>query len=187
MHAQIRPSIRLAGFAAVLAAATPSLQAAAATDDFANFESYIKLSGYTPWIDGNTAAYQKRFQTRDVGAAGVEDLHLLRDLKNSTVTLDGRALFGAEDYLLHLNVTKEGVGSFDAGYSSFRTFYDGIGGFFPLNERFFALNPEHSPPIEVVSGQSSESPSPTGLYSRFVTPTKPGRATRTRPSGPTPI
>jgi hypothetical protein len=141
MHAKpftfwLSPPVALVLTAACLSAAAP-------TDSFPTFESYIKLSGQTPWVSGNAAAYQKRAQARADGSAGVEDLHLLRDVaKNTTLTIDGRALVGAEDYLLRVNVTKEGVGAIDAGYSRFRTFYDAIGGFFPLNQRFFALSPE---------------------------------------------
>jgi len=117
--------------------------AAAATDAFPTFESYIKVSGQAASISGNEAAFQKRTQKNSDGSAGIEDLHLLRDIsKTTTLVIDGRALEGAEDYLLRFNLTKETVGSIDAGYSRFRTFYDGIGGFFPLNQRWLPLSRE---------------------------------------------
>jgi hypothetical protein len=144
MHAKLSPSIRLAGCAAaLLCAGVPARGAAVVKDAFPTYESYIKLSGQTPWVSGNSAAYQKRTQSRADGSAGIEDLHLSRDVaKSTTLLVDGRAMAGAEDYLLRVNVTREGVGAVDAGYSRFRTFYDAIGGFFPLNARWLPLSPE---------------------------------------------
>jgi hypothetical protein len=144
MHPKTSFLVRLAGCAAGLAlTASRSSAASTPTDDFPTYESYIKLSGQTPWVRGNSASYQKRTQTAADGSAGIEDLHFTRDVaKNTTLLLEGRALTGAEDYLLRVNVTREGVGSVDAGYSRFRTFYDGIGGFFPLNQRWLPLSPE---------------------------------------------
>src|SRR5215217_8227698 len=93
----------LAGYSAALVLTAARLSAAAPTDAFPTFENYIKLSGQTPWVSGNSAAYQKRTQTRADGSAGVEELHLSRDAgKDTTVTVDGRALAGAEDYLLRV-------------------------------------------------------------------------------------
>jgi hypothetical protein len=144
MHAKTNSCVRLAGCAAAVALATAgSFAAAPKTDAFPTYENYIKLSGQAPWLSGNAASFQKRYQSRADGSGGIEALHLSKDAgKDTTLTIDGRALAGAEDYLLRVNLTKEGLGSIDAGYSSFRTFYDGIGGFFPLNKRWLPLNPE---------------------------------------------
>jgi hypothetical protein len=144
MQAKILPSLRLAGCAAaILFVGVPVYATPLATDAFPTFESYIKLSGQTPWVSGNASSFQKRTQSNADGSAGIEDLHFSRDIaKDTTFLVDGRALAGAEDYLLHLNLTKEGLGAVDAGYSRFRTFYDGIGGFFPLNRQWLPLSPE---------------------------------------------
>ena len=112
-------------------------------DAFPTFESYIKFSGQAPWITGNDAAFQKRLQTPANGGTGIEDLHFTKDYEKAvSLTIDGRALTGAEDYLGKINLSKKDVGSVEVGYKSFRTFYDGIGGFFPLSKRWNALNPE---------------------------------------------
>jgi len=144
MHAKFLSSVWLVSTtSAAFLLAPPATAAGAPTDAFPTYESYIKVSGQTPWVSGNSASYQKRTQTRADGSAGIEDLHVSRDVaKDTTLVVDGRALSGAEDYLLRVNVTKEGLGAVDVGYSQFRTFYDVIGGFFPLNKRFMALSPE---------------------------------------------
>ncbi|MCX6954802.1 MAG: hypothetical protein NTV51_21810 [Verrucomicrobia bacterium] len=104
------------------------------------FESYIKVSGQAPSISGDSSAFQARTKQNSNGGAGIEDLHIAKDLSKTTaLTIDGRALTGAEDYLGRFNVTKTDVGSVDVGYKRFRTFYDGVGGFFPLNSQWLPL------------------------------------------------
>ena len=43
---------------------------------------------------------------------------------------------GSDDYLGVLDLTKDDLGSVEVGYKRFRTFYDGVGGFFPLTDTF---------------------------------------------------
>src|SRR3954470_24422954 len=119
--------------AAALALGIPAsgMGAPAATDAFPTSESYIKISGQAASISGDEAAFNKRTQQPANGGAGIEDLHVNKDLSKTTaLELDGRALTGSEDYLVRLNVAKTEVGSVEMGYKRFRTFYDGIGGFF---------------------------------------------------------
>jgi len=113
-------------------------------DAFPNFESYIKVSGQAPFITGDSAAFANRTGTPAAGSGGIEDLYYTKDItKDSTLTVNGRALAGADDYLASLNLTKNGFGSVEAGYKSFRTFYDGVGGFFPLSDQFQKLAAEN--------------------------------------------
>jgi hypothetical protein len=77
------------------------------------------------------------------GEGGIEDLRLSNDLtKDTSLQVDGHLLPGAEDYLGEFRITKEEVGSVEAGYKRFRTFYDGVGGFFPLNRAWNVLTPQ---------------------------------------------
>ena len=111
-----------------------------ASDAFPVFENYIKLSGQSAWITGDTSAFQARDRLHDNGTGGIEDYLYTKDVnKTTSLKLDGHALGGAEDYLAHFNITKEKVGSIDMGFSSFRTFYDGVGGFFPGDKRWAPL------------------------------------------------
>jgi hypothetical protein len=128
--------------AATLAAlATPQLAAANNSDAFPSFDSYVKISGQTASINGDGAAYQKRFAKNENIGAGIEEFYYGRDLNKSTaMSIEGRALGGTEDYLFHLNVTKSELGSIDVGYKQFRTFYDGVGGFFPQNSAWVPIN-----------------------------------------------
>ena len=115
----------------------------AEADAVPHFETYVKISGQAPAVSGNKAAYQGRARENSEGAVGIEDLHATKDFsKTTTLTIDGHALAGAEDYLGQFNLTKNEVGSIEAGYRRFRTFYDGAGGFFPLNGQWMPLQPE---------------------------------------------
>ncbi len=106
-------------------------------DAFPDYESYIKLAGQAPFITGDSAAFAGRTGAPSNGWAGIEDLFYTKDLSNdTTLTVKGRALGGVDDYLASVSVENDKVGSIDAGYSRFRTFYDGVGGFFPLANTF---------------------------------------------------
>ena len=115
----------------------------AQTDAFPRFESYVKVTGQAASVSGNDSSFARRFQMPQNGSYGIEGLHLVKELsKDSTMEIDGRALTGAEDYLGKLLLTKNEVGSVEVGYKRFRTFYDGIGGFFPLNNKWNVLKDE---------------------------------------------
>jgi len=135
------PIIRSAGLlsgALLICAGSPVRADDTQSDAFPAFESYIKVSGQAPiMVTGNKNAFQSRTKQADPGAAGIEDFHYAKDLsKTTTQEIDGKALAGSEDYLLRYNVAKTEVGSIDFGYKRFRTFYDGVGGFFPLNSEW---------------------------------------------------
>ncbi|HZZ56352.1 MAG TPA: hypothetical protein VFE31_00880 [Opitutaceae bacterium] len=112
-------------------------------DAFPNFDSYIQISGYRPWIAGDGAAFQQRTGDATAGVYGIENLKYSKDLSNDVnLQVNGRALSGSDDYLAQVVVTDDNLGSVDVGYKLFRTFYDGVGGFFPLNDSFLAMSPE---------------------------------------------
>lgn len=165
---------------AVLVCSLPCSGTAATTtekDAFPTFESYIKISGRAASINGDEAAFKKRTQLPTEGA-GIEDLHYAQDLsKTTTLTVDGRALEGPEDYLASLKLEKVEVGSVDVGYKSFRTFYDGVGGFFPLNRQWLPLSKEelHTDRGRFWAGVKLELPGQPVLELRYTNETRDGR------------
>ena len=82
---------------------------------------------------GNNAGVMQRTQTNGYAFyGGIESLQFSQKINNSTtMTLDGHALPGLEDYEFNLNLTKADVGYVKAGYKQFRTWYDGSGGYLP--------------------------------------------------------
>ena len=118
--------------------ATKDTDALPATAD----TNHISFGGEASAITGSSTAYQTRAQISKNPAGGIEDLNYSTDISKSTnVLVAGHALAGAEDYLGLFKVTKNEVGSFDIGYKRFRTFYDGAGGFFPLNNAWLPIYP----------------------------------------------
>ena len=144
MQAKHLPSLRgVSLMAGALLLLSGARAADPASDAFPNFDNYMKVAAIGPSISGNDAAFQRRVQQPSSGAFGIEDMFLSKDLnKDSTMAIDGHALWGTEDYLAKVLLTKNELGSFEMGYKSFRTFYDGIGGFFPLNKQWNAMTPE---------------------------------------------
>jgi hypothetical protein len=112
-------------------------------DAFPTYDSYIKLSGEAPFITGDTAAFQAQNDTNANGTFGIEDLFITKDLPNdTTLKVKGKAMDGSEDYLADVTLSKDDVGSIDVGYKRYRTFYDGVGGFFPLADSFQRMSQE---------------------------------------------
>ena len=118
--------------------------AGAEADAFPVFDNnYIALSGQAASLEGDKAAFQTRTQQTKSGNYGIEDLRIGKDLsKDVTVQIDGKALGVTDDYLGSFLVTKNDVGSVEFGYKRFRTYYDGVGGFFPVNNQWMPLGNE---------------------------------------------
>ncbi len=137
-------ALRTTGLAAGLALLTLPV-GAAETDALPTFDTnYITVSAGSADVNGSKAAYQARTANAKTGAAGIEDMRFDYDLKDkTTLAVTGRALAGQEDYLLSFKLTKEEVGSVEVGYKTFRTFYDGAGGFFPIGNVWLPLFGRH--------------------------------------------
>jgi hypothetical protein len=107
------------------------------------YENYIDLSAGFALQSGDRAAFQRAFQMRKDGFFGIEDLRYSRELNDTTVmSLRGQAMAGNGDYLLDLAITKEEVGYLKFGYKQIRTYYDGSGGYWPLNGQAFQIYDE---------------------------------------------
>src|SRR6188472_2034414 len=92
-------------------------------------------------VDGDEAQFEQRHWTNSGWFGGIEDLHWepKSGNKDLTIKIDGRAINGIEDYFGNIEISYQNVGYIKTGYSRFRTWYDGNGGFFPFNDQFFDL------------------------------------------------
>ncbi|MCX6954800.1 MAG: hypothetical protein NTV51_21800 [Verrucomicrobia bacterium] len=142
MNAKFALLLRSAGLVACALLPFAASHAAEADALPAPEENYVKVSGQGASYNNNKAAAQARTQVPKVGIGGIEELNVTKELsKDTSLVIDGRALLGSEDYLGQFRLTKNEVGSFEAGYKRFRTFYDGAGGFFPLNNAWLPIYP----------------------------------------------
>ena len=112
-------------------------------DAFPSFDNYVKFSGLAQSLSGDPSAYAARTGTPSAGSVGIEDLSYSQDLStNNTLSINGHAMAGTDDYLAKVSLDSNNLGTAEVGYSNFRTFYDGIGGFFPLSDTFEKWDPE---------------------------------------------
>lgn len=145
MNSQYHRLHRISGLviAVGIAASAATTYGQTQADAFPSYESYIKISGQAPWMTGDPASFATHTGTPTAGSVGIEDLFYTKDLSDATtIVVNGHALEGADDYLASVNVTTDKVGSVEVGYKRFRTFYDGVGGFFPQTDQFERLSPE---------------------------------------------
>ncbi|MCE0497292.1 MAG: hypothetical protein LV481_05020 [Methylacidiphilales bacterium] len=90
------------------------------------------------FVTGNKAEFQSQRNTKSGVFGGVQDFHWQTFVgKNATFTMDGHALVGNHDYDIKLDYTDPTLGYLRMGYTEFRTWYDGDGGYYPpKNETF---------------------------------------------------
>jgi hypothetical protein len=140
MYANYSIFSRSAGFVAGALLTLTSAYAGEA-DAFPVFDNnYIQLSGQNASLTGDKAAFQTRTQNAKSGTYGIEAMRFGKDIsKDTNLQFDGKVLAGIEDYLGKLTLTKNDVGTFETGYKRSRTFYDGVGGFFPTNQLWTPL------------------------------------------------
>ena len=81
---------------------------------------------------GDEAAYQRRFAQTGDFYGGISNLNWKGDVADGvSLSLEGHALFGMEDYGFLGTLTKENLGYVQVGYKQFRTWYDASGGYVP--------------------------------------------------------
>src|ERR1043166_9066385 len=70
---------------------------------------------------------------------GIQDLHFEQTFdKAGLFSIDGHALWDFNDYDITVQLSKPKLGYTKAGFTEFRSWYDGNGGFFPHNDVFFS-------------------------------------------------
>jgi len=133
----------MAGTFVALASAYAAPAPAVETTDFGFDNNFIKLAYSPVSASGNEAAFQAATGLHRSGAGGIEELRFGKEIeKDIKLQLDAKVMTATEDYLAKVKVSKEGTGSIETGYSRFRTYYDGIGGFFPTNGAWKPLSDE---------------------------------------------
>lgn len=96
---------------------------------------------YNNWVEfsvgglithGNTAQAEQRYRLNQGAFGGIEDLHYQQNVAtNTTLAIDGHALFDVHDYKVSLDLRREGLGFVRFNYENFRTWYNGAGGYYP--------------------------------------------------------
>jgi hypothetical protein len=92
-------------------------------------------------VDGDEEKFPEDWWIQEDWAGGFEAFTLQHVYDNdAALSLEGRAVIPEEDYKLRLHLTKPDVGFVHAGYTEYRKYFDGTGGFFkPFSVSSFEL------------------------------------------------
>lgn len=95
--------------------------------------------------EGDRPSYQKLLQQRKTGFGGIEDLRITREDKDSVFKFNAKLLPGDDKYAIGLRYEVTDRWFVDAGFSQFRVWYDGSGGYFrPTGTEFTLFNEDLS-------------------------------------------
>ena len=120
------------------ATGTNAVEAAEPPKTEADYRNWVEFGFGNTFIEGDKARFMQRTGIKRDAFGGIEDLHFEQDVgKRGLFTLDGRAIAENHDYSIRLGLSLPDTAFFRAGYREFRTWYDGSGGFFPQNDRWF--------------------------------------------------
>jgi len=103
---------------------------------------------YKNWIEfgiggvitsGDRAQFEQEHRLPgDEVYGGITDLHFEQTVgKNGLFSVDGHGIWDTHDYDIHVQLAQPNLGYIKAGFTEFRSWYDGNGGFFPHNGVFF--------------------------------------------------
>lgn len=125
-------TLRLACLALAAPALVMTLSFAQAAPDASPATNWVGFTIGGAFVNGNEAAMAQRTRTNGDFYGGIDSLQVSQALsKTHTLTLEGHAMPGLEDYLGNLSLTNSDIGYVKVGYKQYRTFYDGSGGYMP--------------------------------------------------------
>lgn len=82
------------------------------------------------FVSGDEAGMMRRTRTNGDFYGGIDESQFSKELNDTTtLTLDGHALPGLEDYEFNMDLEKTDLGYVKAGFKQFRTWYDASGGY----------------------------------------------------------
>src|SRR5262249_57888698 len=128
-----------------------AMTATATEDQPEEYKNWIELAIGGVITSGDRAQFeQQHWLPGGQPYGGIQDLHFEGTFdKNGLFSVDGHALWDFNDYDLTVQLAKPNLGYIKAGYTEFRSWYDGNGGVFPHKDVFF--NPPY-PEIHVDPG-----------------------------------
>lgn len=109
------------------------------TEETPEYKNWIELGIGGTIVNGDNAQFEQEHRLpADTAYGGIQDLHFEGALgKDGLFSVDGHALPDTNDYDVTLQLSKAKLGYIKAGFTEFRSWYDGNGGFFPHNDVFF--------------------------------------------------
>jgi hypothetical protein len=116
-----------------------ALTATATEEQPEEYKNWIELAIGGVITSGDRAQFeQQHWLPGGQPYGGIQALHYEQTIgKDATLTVDGHALWDFNDYDITVQLAKPNFGYIKAGYTEFRSWYDGNAGFFPHNDVFF--------------------------------------------------
>ncbi len=107
------------------------------------YKNWIELGLGGIIIHGDKAQFEQQHWMQGGWYGGISDLHFETAVGDKGLfSVDGHALFDTGDYEVIAELSLPKIGYIKGGYTEFRTWYDGNGGFFPPNAFFPPPIPE---------------------------------------------
>jgi hypothetical protein len=109
------------------------------TEEAPEYKNWIELGVGGTIVNGDNAQFEQEHRLpANTAYGGIQDLHVEGNVSKDTVfSIDGHAIWDTNDYDITLQLSKAKVGYIKAGFTEFRSWYDGNAGFFPHNDVFF--------------------------------------------------
>jgi hypothetical protein len=109
------------------------------TEEAPEYKNWIELGIGGTIVNGDNAQFEQEHRLpADTAYGGIQDLHFEGPLgKDGLFSVDGHAIWDTNDYDITLQLSQPKLGYIKAGFTEFRSWYDGNGGFFPHNDVFF--------------------------------------------------
>jgi hypothetical protein len=111
-----------------------------------DYNNWLTLGVGSTFVGGDKAQFEHQHDTTTGPYGGVQDFHMQQFVgKNGLFTVDGHGMFANHDYSVKLELSDPDQGfspftTIRAGFTEFRTWYDGNGGFYDGNSGFFSPN-----------------------------------------------
>src|SRR6266496_3103917 len=114
-------------------------KAVTTTEETPEYKNWIELGIGGTIVNGDNAQFEQEHRLpADTAYGGIQDLHFEGPLgKDGLFSLDGHAIWDTNDYDITLQLSKPKLGYIKAGFTEFRSWYDGNAAFFPHNDVFF--------------------------------------------------
>lgn len=98
-----------------------------------DYKNWIEVGIGGTFTSGDKAQFeQQHWLPGNQAFGGITDMHYEHSVgEKATLSIDGHALWDINDYDIKVDLSQPNVGYLRAGYTAFRTWYDGNGGFFP--------------------------------------------------------
>lgn len=100
------------------------------TEEAPEYKNWIELGIGGLIINGDAAQFKQEHRMSGDVFGGIQDMHYEHTVgKNGLFSIDGHAIWDNNDYDVKMELSQPNVGYIKAGYTEFRSWYDGNGGF----------------------------------------------------------